>query len=295
VAEYFATKDNHVIVLDNLSDGSHPELLEKWANNKNLDVARLDTNDLPVADWQNEQNFNYIIHAAAESNVDKSIDNQYAFLHSNINGTVAVLDYARTQPNLKKFLYVNTDEVYGSTTTWRTPKDAPNPGNPYSASKAAAGHFCWAYQNTYGLPIQEIRMCNIIGQRQATTKILPRVIHRIKYNEPMPIYDGGEQTREYMDVRNVAPLVEKVLEDGRETIFNLTFNQEISILELVKEVEQALGKQADKRPATRPGHDKHYRMTPSDVMFNEVGHKLPYIKLKDTIMWMLENTRDTKV
>jgi len=286
VAEYFAAKNNSVVVLDNLSDGSHPELLEKWKDIKDIKSVIADVVD--IGDHEPELGqFDYIVHAAAESNVDKSIENQRAFLHSNINGTFAVLEFARRQENLKKVLYTNTDEVYGSTTTWCTTNDALNPCNPYSAAKAAAGHLCWAYYNTYQLPVQETRMCNIIGCRQANTKILPRVIERIQKGESMPIYDGGEQTREYMDVRDVAPLVERVLEDGRETIFNLTFNQEYSILELVKEVEKTLGKKVKKIPASRPGHDKHYRMSPSDVMFNEVGHKLPHISLKNTILWML--------
>lgn len=296
VAEYFAANGNFVMVLDNLSDGSHTELLEKWEDNNNIGIATLDVNDLPPKiHWANEQNFDYIIHAAAESNVDKSIDNQLAFLHSNVNGTVATLEYAKTQPNLKKFLYVGTDEQYGSTTTWRTPQDPLNPGNPYSASKASGSHFCWAYKNTYGLPVQEIRMCNIVGRRQATTKILPRLIQQIQQDEPMPIYDGGQQTREYMDVRDVAPLIERVLGDGREMIFNLTFNQELSIIEVVQEVERILGKETQKIPASRPGHDRHYRMAPSDIMFNEVGHKLSHIKLKDTIMWMLKSTWTTSM
>jgi dTDP-glucose 4,6-dehydratase len=282
VAEHFAAKNNDVIVLDNLSDGSHPELKEKWGNN--ILVCSQDINE--VSHFVHAE-FDYIIHAAAESNVDKSINEQKAFLSSNVLGTHAMLEFARTQKHLTRFLYINTDEIYGSNMKWCSTDDKLNPSNPYSASKAAGGHLCWAYKNTFSLPIQEVRMCNIIGQRQADTKVLPRMIDRVQRGEPMPIYDGGQMTREYMDARDVCTLIEKVLEDGRETIFNLTFNQELSILDLLAEVERVLGKKATTIPASRAGHDHHYRMSPSDITSNETSGKLPHHKIKDTIKWML--------
>ena len=290
VTEYFASKDCEVFVIDNLSDGSHPELLEKWANLP-IFFHKSDIND--ICDWDlRTTKFDYIIHAAAESNVDKSIKDQKAFLHSNILGTYALLEFVRQfQPDLKQFLYINTDEVYGSSEEYKDPFQNPTmPSNPYSASKASGGAFCWAYQNTYGLPIQEVRMCNIVGQRQATTKLVPRIIDCIENDRPIPVYDGGAQTREYMDVRDVSPLIEAVLQDGRGNIHNLTFNQELTTLEVIQTVADILGKQPKIEHATRPGHDQRYRMMPSSIIFNEVGqHRFQSKTLQQTIEWSLES------
>lgn len=285
VTEYFM-QNNSVTIIDNLSDGSRPELLPIFKKN-NVDVVKKDITDIDQISKMKKMQFDIIIHAAAESNVDKSIEHQKAFISSNITGTYAMLEYAKQQQKLENFIYVNTDEVYGSSENWKTEKDILNPSNPYSATKAGAGHLCWAYHNTYGLPIKEIRMCNIIGQRQATTKLLPRLIDRIKNNEPMPLYDGGEQTREYMDVRDVSPLIKKVIEHPDRKIFNLTFNQELSIKQVVQQVEAILNKKANLIDKIRLGHDKRYRMTPNTIMFNDVSHKLYFIKINETIKWVL--------
>ena len=292
VAEYFANKGHRVTVLDNLSDGSHPELLEKWQDLQ-IEVTKGDVND--IQEMQKQWlgiGFDIIIHAAAESNVDKSIDNQKAFLQSNVYGTYSMLEYARQFADpLRKFLYINTDEVYGATEHWCDPHKHPtSPSNPYSASKASGGSFCWAYHNTYGIPMQEVRMCNIIGQRQATTKLLPRVLYCIQNDEPIPVYDGGSQSREYMDVRDVPPLIEAVLENRKEDIYNLTFNQEHTTMEVIAAAAKALGKKPRLMEATRPGHDQRYRMMPGKVMFNEVGHAVFQNRtLSHTIEWMLED------
>jgi len=290
VTEYLAKQGHCITVLDNVSDGSHPELLEKWKD-LHIEVTQGDINDI-----QNMQKqwlgigFVVIIHAAAESNVDKSINDQKAFLHSNVYGTCSILEYARQfQEPLRRFLYVSTDEVYGATKHWCDPKKHPtNPSNPYSASKASGGSFCWAYRNTYGLPMQEIRMCNIIGQRQATTKLLPKILHCLQNDEPIPVYDGGSQSREYMDVRDVPPLIEAVLKDGQEEIYNLTFNQEYTTMEVIEAASAALHRKPRITQATRPGHDQLYRMMPSRIMFNEVGHSIfQHRALQQTIEWML--------
>ena len=132
-------------------------------------------------------------------------------------------------------------------------------------------------------------MCNIIGKRQATTKLLPRVIERIQKGQAIPLYDGGDQTREYMDVRDVPKLIEHVIDDGREEIINLTFNREHSTMQVIDTVADILGKEPKLEPSSRPGHDNRYRMMPSPLLFNEVGHaKFKGYSLGQTIQWMIE-------
>ena len=291
VTEYLASKAQDVTVVDKCGDGSWFDL-KPHLNNMGVRVLKGDISAGSL-DQLEKENFDIIIHAAAETNVDKSIEDFRPFILSNIAGTLATLQYARQMTPHPKFLYVNTDEVYGPTEKWCTPEDAQNPTNPYSASKASAGHLCWAWHTTYGMPMQEIRMCNIIGKRQATTKILPRVIDRIKKDEEIPIYDGGKFTREYMDVRDVAPNIERILEDGGLEIFNLTYNQELSVIEVVESVEKMMDKKAKIKHTTRPGHDKRYRITPHKIMLNEIGQKHKFHKIEDTIEWMLAVTPDT--
>jgi len=303
VTEYFAAQGHKVTVIDNISAGSHPELEIEWKNS-DITLIKSDINQFELqwlahgnpnldchhsaTEADNPDGPDIIIHAAAESDVDKSIHDPQAFLHSNVQGTLAMLEFARRW-KCKQFLYINTDEVYGPRNEYCTSDSVLNPANPYSAAKAAAGHMCWAWANTYGLNMQEVRMCNVIGQRQATTKLLPRLIYRIQNNETMPIYDGGTNTREYMDVRDVAPLLELVLEHGGNSIFNLTHNQELSILGVLEAVERALGKKATVIPSSRPGHDTRYRMAPHGIMFNEVGHHRKCYDIHDTISWMISS------
>ena len=134
-------------------------------------------------------------------------------------------------------------------------------------------------------------MCNIIGQRQATTKLLPRVIECIQQAQAIPVYDGGTQTREYMDVRDVPKLIEHILDDGREEIINLTFNQEYSTMQVIDAVAEILDQSPQVEPASRPGHDNRYRIMPSPILFNEVGHaKFKGYDLTQTIKWMVGQT-----
>jgi len=275
VAEYLA-QSNKITIIDNLSDGSNPDL--------KLDAKIIIDNINNISKYSGD--YDYVIHAAAESNVDKSLENQKVFLETNVHGTVAVLDYA-VKHNIK-FLNISTDEGYGPTQHYCSPLDKLNPTNPYSASKSSASHFAWAYHNTYNLHTKEIRLCNVIGKRQANTKLLPRLVERIQNNIPFPLYDGGRQTREYIDVRDVCKLIEKVLEYDKQEIFNLTFNQEMSTLEMIQKVETILDKKAILIPSTRKGHDLCYRMQPHSIIFNETGFKHDHYCVNDTIKWMAQ-------
>ncbi len=286
VTEYFLSQGHEVWGIDALYDGSNPKM-ENELRGRYPDTYRQFKFDIinmtsgfkaipPMvtkADPEmilhdssiEEPIFDIIIHAAAESNVDKSIEGngKVAFMRSNIQGTYAMLEYAiKKQPRV--FLYINTDEVYGSVAHPSTESTAPNPGNPYSASKQAAANLCYAYRNTYGLNVKEVRMCNIIGPRQATTKLIPRVVECLRKGYSIPVYDGGKARREYMDVRDVGPILDKVLESN-ELINNLTSNQSFSILEVITIISQIMEKEPILEPSTRLGHDMNYQMIPSPV------------------------------
>lgn len=193
VVRWFLMRGHEVHILDYCGDGSL-DIEDKTTQGAQLhlgDVAEINNFRLPQ--------FDYIIHAAAESNVDKSIENRRAFINSNIISTFHLLEWTiKNQKQLKQFLYVSTDEVYGS-----LPKGvaahsgfAIRPSSPYAASKAAGGCLANSYRVTFGLPVKEIRMCNVIGRGQAKTKLVPKVIDCIRNNQPVPIYGDGTATRE---------------------------------------------------------------------------------------------------
>lgn len=290
VAEWFAARGHDVHICDACRDGSHPELMGNFTN-LGCTIWQNDVNDIHcelVGDYQ----FDYIIHAAAESNVDKSIDNSEIFFNTNIRSTAELLDWVRhSQRNLKQFLYISTDEVYGSSTQYPTPENKLNPSSPYAASKAAAGCICNCYRVTFGLPIREFRMCNIIGKRQADTKLVPRAIRRLLTDEPFPLYDNGYQTREYLDVRLIGLYIEHFFSicstglDSRMTeliVHNITTNTQRSTLQVINAIEKLAGKTMRIENSSRLGHDAHYTMQRTkwlDVM--------PVISFEETMKWIL--------
>jgi len=207
--------DGHdITVIDGLLDGSNHQLIPEFKK-KGIKVIKK-TIDLFFNSADTD--YDIIIHAAAESNVDKSIKNTFPFVE-NIHSTIAILGLARLQKDLKAFYMISTDEVHGSTVKYAD-GSVTNPQNPYSASKMSCENFALAYKNTYNLPVQIIRMCNVIGKRQDDTKLIPRAIKLIRNNEPVPIYDDGTATREYIDVRNVCDFFSNL-------ITNLEIDKEI--------------------------------------------------------------------
>jgi dTDP-glucose 4,6-dehydratase len=299
VCEALVSKDHSVTIIDALLDGSNPSLISDFEK-AGMKIIKKRCEDISEIDVDND--FDLIIHAAAESNVDKSISDVDSFVSSNINGTINMLNVAKRQKALKSFIYVSTDEVHGSS------KDVQNgmtirPMNPYAASKAAAGHFVWAFSNTYKIPVQEIRMCNVIGKRQANTKILPKSIELINSGESVPIYGNGFATREYIDVRDVCKSFLYLIENhaqirgnsqtdytqkfGKPFMDNLhliTWNQELSILEILSLVSRITGKPFKTIGAERLGHDLHYRM--NSTILPAIALNQSAIPIEETIKWM---------
>jgi dTDP-glucose 4,6-dehydratase len=289
VTEYFLDNGHTVVGIDAEYDGSHPELVKQWKQrygdryiHYKMDINMINQFvEEPQTDMNLRQCFDVIINAAAESNVDKSITDQIPFIQSNIFGTYQMLQYAHHYPP-KLFLHVSTDEVYGDN---QNPGDIDRvlqPGNPYSASKASQEMFVQAYGKTYGLNYKIIRMCNIIGQRQATTKLIPRVIDAIQNDKEIPVYDGGIATREYMDVRDVPPLIELVL-NSKDIIHNLTWNQELNTNEVIDRISKIMKKSPTIISSSRKGHDMSYKMIPS-IICSEFKN---FHNFEETIRWML--------
>lgn len=257
VTEYFVRKGWDVIVLDDLSMGSHPEIVDGSFTFYEMDCADQAVQDLIV-----KENPDYIIHAGAISDVDYSIKNPNFLLKQNILANINVFEAARFCKNLKKLLYVSTDEVYGECEDKKTEEAIIFPKNPYSASKAAGSLLRLAYDNTF-LTIKdktcETRFCNVFGGRQDTRKILSRIKKSVEDNTPVPVHNGGTGYREYIYVKNIPPLLDLLLEKG-DRVYNITTNDGFTVEELIGKCSDVVGKPIAITESHRPGMDERYQM-----------------------------------
>jgi dTDP-glucose 4,6-dehydratase len=277
--------DWHLLVVDRL-DRSTYNGYDRLRDIQAFDNSRVDryTFDLnsEIGDGFRKElgDIDYILHVAADSHVDNSIDSPVPFVMNNVKSTLTMLEYARTLPNLKKFLYFSTDEVYGTAPEGINYKegDRYNPGNPYSASKAAAECLCYSYSNTYKIPVVITNGMNIIGERQHPEKFFPKVINYVLDGEILPIHSNPEKTqagqRHYIHARNVADAVLFVLTKTNETLdnldsskgkFHIVGEKELDNLTFAQLIAKAVGKPLNYEMvdfhSSRPGHDLRYAMS----------------------------------
>ena len=195
VTEYYVKKGWNVVVIDNLSEGSNPQIIDGSFRHINAHMASLEVVDTIITVQPD-----YIVHAAAITDVDYSIREPRRTFEKNIRGAIHAFEAARQLPHLKKILYVSTDEIYGECDHPMREDEMLAPRSPYACSKAAASLMRVAYENTYpalnGRTI-EIRPCNAFGPRQDTPKILSRIKQSLKTGEPLPLPNEGRGDREF--------------------------------------------------------------------------------------------------
>ena len=254
----------------------------------------------------------YIIHLAAGSHVDRSIDYPMEFVMDNVVGTVNILEFARTQENLERFVYFSTDEVFGPAPDGIKYKenDRYNSTNPYSATKAAAEEIAVAYENTYGLPIYITHTMNVFGERQHPEKFIPMCIKRARDGETVTIHSDSTKTipgsRHYIHAEDVADAVLFLLDyDGEfESTwggakcpkFNIVGSEELNNLELATIIAEAQGKELKYEMvdfhSSRPGHDLRYALD-GDKM-KKLGWqpaKSVRERIAEVTKWTLDNKR----
>lgn len=256
-----------------------------------------------------EHEINGVIHLAAESHVDRSIEDPLAFIQTNVLGTVNLLNVAKQawQDNYdgKLFYHVSTDEVYGSLgkTGLFTETTSYDPRSPYSSSKASSDHFVRAYGNTYGLPFMISNCSNNYGPNQFPEKLIPLFIHNIVEEKALPVYGDGQYTRDWLYVIDHAIAIDAIFHNGKEgETYNIGGLNEWTNLDLIhllcELMDEKLGREkgSSARLITyvkdRPGHDKRYAIDASKLC-DELEWK-PSVDFKEglskTIDWYLENS-----
>lgn len=271
VTEYYVKKGWKVVVIDNQSEGSHPEILDGSFKYYNFHVA-----DPEVIDIILKENPEYVIHAAAISDVDYSIRESHRTLKKNMMMNINVFEAVRRLDNLIKFIYISTDEVYGECEYRKKEDDMMLPRNPYSCSKAAGSLMRIAYDNTYCEmegKTAETRFCNVFGPRQDDRKIMGAIKKAIKGGTSIPLHNDGTGFREYIYVKNIPPVVDLILEKG-DRVYNVTLNDGYSVKEIIGVAEKVTGKTVDTYPNNRPGMDMKYQMDNSRIL--DLGWKPLY-------------------
>jgi dTDP-glucose 4,6-dehydratase len=234
-----------------------------------------------------------VIHFAAESFVDRSIYGAEAFIRTDVYGTYVLLEAARKY-NIKKFIHISTDEVYGSREKGSfTEEDNLLPANPYSASKAGADRLAYSYFKTYGLPVIITRSCNNYGPNQYPEKLIPLFVTNALQNMNLPVYGDGKQVRDWLYVRDHCSALLFLLEHGKAgEVYNISANQECTNMEITTQILKMLGKTESliQHVTDRPGHDRRYSLDSSRL--RKLGWKPDWslqTGLKSTVDWYVTN------
>ena len=209
-------RDVNVINFDSLTYAGNPESLADVAENPRYQFVRGDITDKQAVDAVFKNGLDALVNFAAETHVDRSIEDATPFLRTNILGTQCLLDAAR-RFKLPKFVQISTDEVYGSAPAGIsfTEETVLDPRSPYAASKASADHFVSAYANTYGVPAVVLRCTNNYGPYQFPEKLIPLMVANAREDKPLPIYGDGMQERDWLFVEDYCRAIALALDKAR--------------------------------------------------------------------------------
>jgi len=310
-----ASPDNHVVNLDKLTYAGNLASLKSIEDQPNYRFVKADICDEAlILEILKSEEIDILMHLAAESHVDRSIDGPDAFIETNINGTFRLLKAARAywdglsgeRKDCFRFHHVSTDEVFGDLPfdegifTEETPYD---PSSPYSASKAASDHLVRAWHHTYGLPVVMTNCSNNYGPYHFPEKLIPLVILNALAEKPLPVYGKGQNIRDWLYVEDHAAALECVACNGKlGESYNIGGRAERQNIEVVRAICAVLD---EKQPraggasyadlitmvSDRPGHDRRYAIDPAKVE-NDLGWKAEHTfesGLAATVDWYLEN------
>jgi dTDP-glucose 4,6-dehydratase len=314
VRQFIKDTDATVINVDKLTYAGNLESVAEVSNDPRYHFEKVDICDAPaVQRLFDHYRPNAVMHLAAESHVDRSIDGPAQFIQTNIVGTYTLLEAARAYwqglPAADKarfrFHHISTDEVYGSLGTdgYFTEETSYQPNSPYSASKAASDHLARAWHHTYGLPVVTTNCSNNYGPYHFPEKLIPLAIIKALRGEPLPVYGRGDNVRDWLYVEDHARALRLVLEKGRlgET-YNIGGHNERTNLEVVETICNLLDELVPDSGfaphsalitfvADRPGHDKRYAID-AGKLERELGWRPAETfesGLRKTVQWYLHN------
>jgi dTDP-glucose 4,6-dehydratase len=291
-----AQGEDTVVNLDLLTYAGNLENLAGLEEHPRYCFVRGDVRDRELLrDLLRRHAIDAVIHLAAESHVDRSLDAPQTFLETNVLGTEALLAAAR-EVDIARFVQVSTDEVYGSLgPQGKFDESSPVvPNSPYAASKAAADLICRAYYQTYGFPVIITRCSNNYGPYQFPEKLIPLMIANALEEKPLPVYGDGQNVRDWLFVTDHCVALGLVLRQGRPgEVYNIGGNNELMNLDLVRLLLLELGRSEDLITFVpdRPGHDRRYAIDAGKIR-RELGWKPAHRfadGLRETVRWYLEN------
>ena len=291
--------DDTIICVDKLTYAGNMETLAPVMDNKNFHFEKADIADAPaIRAIFDKYRPDYVINFAAESHVDRSIENPGVFLTTNIIGTQVLLDASR-EFEVKRYHQVSTDEVYGDLPLDRpdllfTEETPIHTSSPYSASKAGADLLCLAYIRTYKMPITISRCSNCYGPYHFPEKLIPLMIINAMQDKPLPVYGKGENVRDWLYVIDHCRAINLIVRNGTPgEVYNIGGHNERTNIVVVKTILEQLGKPESliNYVTDRAGHDLRYAIDPTKI-HNELGW-LPETKFEDglsqTIQWYKDN------
>lgn len=293
--------DYRIICLDKLTYAGNLSTLECVMDNPNFSFVKADICDREAvyALFEREKP-DMVVNFAAESHVDRSIDNPSIFLHTNIIGTSVLMD-ACLKYGIKRYHQVSTDEVYGDLPLDRpdlffTEETPLHTSSPYSSSKASADLLVLAYHRTYGLNVSISRCSNNYGPYHFPEKLIPLTIVNALANKALPVYGKGENVRDWLYVEDHCKAIDLIIHKGRVgEVYNIGGHNEMKNIDIVKIICRLLGKSEDliTYVADRKGHDMRYAIDPAKI-HTELGW-LPETKFADgirkTVDWYLNNRK----
>ncbi len=288
-----------IVCLDKLTYAGNLSTLAAAMENPDFRFVKADICDRDAVERLfDEEKPDVVVNFAAESHVDRSIDDPGVFLRTNVMGTATLMDACRRH-GVKRFHQVGTDEVYGD-----LPLDRPDllfteqtpirASSPYSASKAGADLLALAYHRTYGLPVTVSRCSNNYGPYQFPEKLIPLMIANALADKPLPVYGEGLNVRDWLYVEDHCRAIDLIVRGGRVgEVYNIGGHNEMRNIDIVKLICRELGKPESliAHVADRKGHDRRYAIDPTKI-HGELGW-LPETKFADgirkTIRWYLDN------
>ena len=282
-----------VTIYDKFTYAANPKNYGELLSDPRLSVVKGDICDSNLLE-KSMGNHDFVVHIAAESHVDRSIEDASAFVKTNVLGTFNVLE-ACHKIGIKSVIHVSTDEVYGSLSEGSVDETFPlKPNSPYAASKAASDLLARSYFVTHGLDVRTTRCCNNYGKYQYPEKVIPVFINQLMRGQKLPIYGDGQNVREWIHVSDHARGIQTVLENGQPgEIYNIGTGSHLSNNNLASEIIKAMGLSESMKSyvTDRQGHDFRYSVDSRKIESLGFERKIDFNGgLTATIDWYTSNT-----